>query len=144
MKGKTMRTAKLFCLGLTLAATSGLRIQPAAAQASPQAKATTKPTKPSSKVAKIVFLDKKEACECTRQRTAKTWAAMQAALAKMGKRPIERIYVDTQGAKAEAYTVFKPLLVPPGLYFIDKNNVVIDLLQGEVKQQQIEAMLKKR
>jgi len=32
----------------------------------------------------------------------------------------------------------------PGIYFIDANNAVVDMLQGEVKTEQVAAMLERR
>ena len=94
------------------------------------------------KVAKVVFIDKENACDCTKKRIDGTWTALQAALGTPAKLPIERIHIDTQAAQAEAYTLLKPLMVPPGVYLVDSRDAVIEMLQGEVTAEQIAALLK--
>jgi hypothetical protein len=95
-----------------------------------------------TRVAKIVFIDKQEACDCTRKRIDDTWAALQSVLGPSPTLPVERIHVDTQAAQAEAYTLLKPLMVPPGIYFVDAHDAVVEMLQGEVKAEQVTAVLK--
>jgi hypothetical protein len=95
-------------------------------------------------VTKVVFVDKEMACECTQNRINETWTALQAALGTPAVLPVERVHVDTQAALAAPYTAAKPLLVPPGIYFVDANGAVIELLQGEVKADQIKAILQGR
>jgi hypothetical protein len=73
---------------------------------------------------------------------ADTWAALQTALGTPPKLPIERIHIDTQAAQAGPYTSVKPLMVPPGIYFVDQQLRVVELLQGEVKAEEITAVLK--
>lgn len=94
------------------------------------------------KVAKVVFIDKENACECTKKRIDGTWAALQGALGTPASFPVERIHLDTEAAKAEFYTVLKPLMVPPGLYFVDGRDAVVEMLQGEVTTEQIATVLK--
>ncbi|MBK8480672.1 MAG: hypothetical protein IPL40_05795 [Proteobacteria bacterium] len=137
-----MRIAMLVSLALTLAVVACERTKPAPRQAVASTSAAT--TNGPATVAKIVFIDKENACDCTRKRIEDTWAAMQAALGTPATLPVERIHVDTQTAQAEAYTMFKPLMVPPGVYFVDASNGVIELLQGEVTTEQIAAVLKVR
>ena len=84
------------------------------------AMAATPVTPTTSKVARVVFMDKEHACECTRKRVDDTWAALQTALGTPPKLPIERIHIDTQAAQAAPYTGAKPLMVPPGIYFVDQ------------------------
>jgi hypothetical protein len=59
------------------------------------------------------------------------------------KLPIERIHIDTQAAQAGPYTSVKPRMVPPGIYFVDQQLRVVELLQGEVKAEEITAVLKR-
>ena len=100
-------------------------------------------TPATSKVARVVFMDKEHACECTRKRVDDTWAELQTALGTPPKLPIERIHIDTQAAQAGPYTSAKPLMVPPGIYFVDQQQRVFELLQGEVKAEEITAVLKR-
>jgi len=106
------------------------------------ATSTSALSKSPATIAKIVFIDKEHACDCTRQRTEDTWAALQAALGTPASLPVERLHGDTQSAQAGAYTAAKPLMVPPGIYFVDASNVVVDMLQGEITTEQIAAVLK--
>jgi hypothetical protein len=133
-----MRLALCLCLVLAAVACERSKTQPAAAPAPPAAM-----TKPPAKIARIVFIDKEHACDCTRKRTDDAWAALQAALGASA-RPVERIHVDTQATQAGAYTAAKPLMVPPGIYLVDAANTVIDMLQGEVTTAQIAAALQAR
>ena len=107
------------------------------------AMAATPVTPTTSKITRVVFIDKEHACECTRKRVDDTWAALQAALGTPPKLPIERIHIDTQAAQAAPYTGAKPLMVPPGIYFVDQQQRVVELLQGEVKTEEITAVLKR-
>ncbi len=90
---------------------------------------------------KVVFMDKENACTCTRKRTDDTWAALQAALGTPPKLPVERLHVDTQAEQAAPYTSAKPLMVPPGIYFVDGQQNVVELLQGEVSAAEVTAVL---
>ena len=66
-------------------------------------------------VVRIVFIDKENCCKCTRERTEKSWAALQEALE--GKSiPVERVHVDTQATEAGKYRKIKPMVaIPAGL-----------------------------
>ena len=130
-----MRLAVIVLLSLlSLPACAKGKGAPAAAMAA---------TPATSKVARVVFMDKEHACECTRKRVDDTWAALQTALGTPPKLPIERIHIDTQAAQAGPYTSAKPLMVPPGIYFVDQQLHVFELLQGEVKAEEITAVLKR-
>ena len=130
-----MRLAVIVLLSLlSLPACAKGKGAPAAAMAA---------TPATSKVARVVFMDKEHACECTRKRVDDTWAELQTALGTPPKLPIERIHIDTQAAQAGPYTSAKPLMVPPGIYFVDQQQRVVELLQGEVKAEEITAVLKR-
>lgn len=136
-----MRVAFLLALPLALAACEQAK--------APPPPTATLPTAPvaaaiAPKLAKIVFLDQETACDCTRKRIDGTWAALQAAVGQPASLQVERIHVDTQAAQAETYTLLKPLMVTPGVYFVDDHDGVLEMLQGEVRQEQIAAVLKGR
>ena len=122
---------------LSLPACAKGKAMPAAAVAATSAPVTA------SKVARVVFMDKEHACECTRKRVDDTWAALQTALGTPPKLPVERIHIDTQAPQADPYTSTKPLMALPGIYFVDQRQRVSELLQGEVKAAEIEAVLKR-
>ena len=94
-----------------------------------------------ARVAKIVFVDQEESCECTKKRIAASWAALTAALGDPPRLPVERIHLDTEEAKAEALEAMKPLIVPPGIYFLDEKEALVAMLEGEVTTAQIAAAL---
>ena len=98
---------------------------------------------PESKLAKIVFIDKEKACDCTRKRVEETWTALQVALGTSTALPVQRLHVDTQAAEAATYTNAKPLMVPPGIYFVDSRGVVVEMLQGEVEAKVIGSALER-
>ena len=98
-------------------------------------------TQPATQTHRIVFVDKEHACQCTQKRVDDSWAALQAALA--GKQPptIERFHVDSQPEQVESYVKMRAMVAVPALYFIDAKGGLVELLQGEVTQAQVEAVL---
>jgi hypothetical protein len=140
MKGIAMRHAALIGLVVTITVYACERGKPPLEQT---AKNTTAPVQAESKIAKIVFIDTENACDCTRKRIEETWKALQAALGEPATLTVARIHADTQSALAEPYTLLKPLMVSPGIYFVDEHEAVIEMLQGAVKKEQIAAVLKK-
>jgi len=132
-----MRLAVIVFLSLlSLPACAKGKGAPAAAMAATPVTPTT------SKVARVVFMDKEHACECTRKRVDDTWAAAPDSPGTPPKLPIERIHIDTQAAQAGPYTSAKPLMVPPGIYFVTSSSAWSNYLQGEVKAEEIAAVLK--
>lgn len=108
----------------------------------PPPKAATKiKTVEQPKVARIVFLGQKEACECTRKRIDSTWESLNAALKGGPKIPVERIQVDVEEKKTARYIGMRALMVMPGIYFLSKKDTLIEMLQGEVREDQIIQML---
>jgi hypothetical protein len=96
---------------------------------------------PSAKVAKIVFVGKQNACECTRARIDKTWNALQKVLGTPSSIPVERLDLETQAEQVEPYVLMERLMVPPGIYLLDDGNGVIRMLQGEVTEPQLREAL---
>jgi hypothetical protein len=113
--------------------------------ASQQATTAPEPVKAAvaeSKIAKIVFVGKQNACDCTRKRVEGSWAALQNALGTPAKLPVERLQVDTNGAQVEPLRQQKAMMALPAIYFVDDKATVLELLQGEVTDAQIAAALK--
>jgi len=139
-----MRTIGFLPLLLTLGlgACERTKAAPAPVAANPPASAVK--SQPASKVAKIVFIDKEKACDCTRKRVEETWTALQSALGTPPALPVQRLHGDSQAAEAATYTNAKPLMVPPGIYFIDGQGAVVEMLQGEVEAKEIAAVVKRR
>ena len=139
-----MRTIGLLSLLLTLGAGACERTKAAPAQVTANTSAAAVKSQPATKLGKIVFIDKEKACDCTRRRVEETWAALQSALGTPPVLPVQRLHVDTQAAESSAYTSAKPLMVPPGIYFVDGQGAVVEMLQGEIEAKEIEAVLKGR
>jgi|GEM_PF-583818 len=94
-------------------------------------------------LAKIVFVDQVECCNCTQDRIDATWKALTEAVGEPPVIPVERIHSDTQPELAAEYTTFKPIMVIPAVYFVGADGSVLEMLQGELRTVQIiEAMTK--
>jgi hypothetical protein len=140
-------TASLILLAASLVLTAGgcketsASTEAAASATQPVAAEPAAATKPATVTAKIVFIDMENGCACTQKRVAGGWSALQAALAGKATPPVERLHSDTETEKAGAYEKLRPLLTVPALYFIDGQGALIELLQGEVTTEQIQAVL---
>lgn len=88
-------------------------------------------------LAKIVFVDQAECCNCTQARIDATWDALTSALGDPASLPVERIHNDTQPEMAAVYTTFKPIMVIPAVYFVGADNSILDMLQGELRADQL-------
>jgi hypothetical protein len=100
------------------------------------ADASTVPT-----IARIVFVGKEEACDCTRGRIDASWAELQAALSGRTDIPIEQLLVDTQEAAVAPYEAMRSIMVLPAVYFLDSSGGLIEMLQGEITQAQFADVL---
>ncbi len=114
----------------------------AALAASAQSAASVGTVRSASPVARIAFLDKEHACECTRKRVDDARAALDAAMRAVRTVPVDHVYVDTQADKAKAYLSLRPAQALPALYFLDDKGNVIDMLQGEIGQDQVSVFLR--
>lgn len=96
----------------------------------------------SAEVAKVVFIDKEHACKCTQKRVDDSWSALQTALAAARRSlPVERIHADTQAEAVEPYNQMRAMVALPALYFVDPKGGLVELLQGEVTQAQVQAVV---
>ena len=101
----------------------------------------TKSSRVSSVVTRIVFVDKQECCDCTRRAIDESWAALQAALGPDHGLALERVFSDTETARADELRALRPLVTVPGIYFLDAAGRVVELLQGTVTADEIRAAL---
>jgi hypothetical protein len=92
-------------------------------------------------VAKIVFVGQREACDCTRQRIDTTWAALEQALRERPTIEVEKLERDVNEDEADRYDDLKPLMVAPGVYLLDSDGQLVELLQGKVTVAQLERAL---
>ncbi len=111
----------------------------------PAVGATTRAAPPvdtKGKVARIVFVGKHNACACTRKAIDASWKALQAALGNKSRFPIEELKIDVDGAKVDGYRSKRAFVALPAIYFLDGAERVKELLQGEVTEAQVRAVLK--
>ena len=132
-------------LGLALAACGGEQATAQTAPAYTPAEDATNPAEHPAEartaVAKIVFVDQEVCCKCTRERIDNTWAELTKALEGGPEVPVERIHADSQEEQAKPYLDMRPLMVAPGLYFLDADGGLVEILQGELTAGQIAAVL---
>ncbi len=118
------------------------------ARATPPAPAKEKQPAPapapaaSGKVKRIVFVDKARACKCTKDRIDASYKALTAVVGFPPVPDVERIHMDTQEAKAAPYKAKRPIMVPPAIYFLGEGDKLVEVLQGEVTEEQIRKVLK--
>jgi hypothetical protein len=94
-----------------------------------------------AKVASIVFIDKEDACDCTRKRADDSWDNLAKAIADGATIPVQRIYIDTEKDRAAQYLEMKELMVIPGIYFLDEKGDLVAMLQGEQTTAKLAATL---
>lgn len=123
-----------------VACSSPVPQQPSVAQASPAEKQVPPPdAKPV--VARIVFVDQAECCQCTRDRIDKSWDALKVATADRQDIQVDRVERTADQEQIAAYTAFRPIMVIPAMYFVAADNAVIEVLQGEIRPEQIRNLL---
>lgn len=116
--------------------------RPDPAPAGEQATIPSSPEAAGSAVRTIVFVDQEECCDCTRERQAATWRNLQEAIAGNGlKIAVETVHFDSQAEAAAMYLDLKPIMVFPGLYFLDDKEELVEQLQGELSVEQIKAVV---
>lgn len=107
----------------------------------PAATKQAAPAPGESTVERIVFIDQEQACECTKNRIDGSWTALQAALGASAGIAVERVHRDTQEEQAEEYGTLRPMVTVPGIYLLDENGAIVELLQGEVTEEQLRTAL---
>jgi hypothetical protein len=139
--GRWFPLAAALCLACSNGGPKPAASEPAKADGTAAQGAPAAPAK--REIAKIVFVDQAEACKCTTERIATSWAALVEALGDPPRVPVERVHLDTEQAKADVYDEMEALVIPPGIYFLDEKEALVKLLQGEVTPEQISAVLDK-
>ena len=143
---KTIRAAMLACaLAVSAIAASGCE-KGATAAGNPDGGATAgakAAAQAVSKVAKIVFIDQEECCDCTRERIDSSWAALQKVLkGRVPMIPVERVHRDKESDKAEGFRLMKPYMVVPAVYLLDASGALVEQLQGEITVEQFTKALR--
>lgn len=93
--------------------------------------------KPGEKVAKIVFVGQKDACDCTLNRVKETWGALQFALKNHSSVKVERLAKDVHEARVKSLRSQRKFMVLPALYFFNPEGKLVAMLEGELKPDQI-------
>lgn len=140
-----MMTVGLFLVAGSVAA--GCRSEPrqgggnkgGTASDDPGAKAPE--SKARAQVTKVVFIGQREACECTRNRIDTTLAALEQVLKRHPDVKLEKLEQDVQQEQADRYDELKPMMVAPGVYLMDGDGKLVELLQGELTAPQLETAL---
>lgn len=96
-----------------------------------------------SKVARVVFVGKEHACDCTRKKVETARAALEKALGTPAKLPVETLQLDTQEEKVEPYRKMRPIMALPAIYFLDAKDDLVEMLQGEITDGQVSSALSK-
>jgi len=138
MKRSVLLLSTFLAIGL-----SGCKREAPAAKAPSTAERPAAKKNPSTAgaIARIVFVDKEKCCACTRDRTDKSWKALTDVVGYPPVPDVERIHMDSQADRAEPYKKQRPIMVPPAIYFFDRQGKLVEVLQGEVKAKQIRKVL---
>jgi hypothetical protein len=120
----------------------GTGTEPAGGEREPQpGPVSGAPTQHKARVASIVFVGQKDACSCDRERIDKVWQALQGVLGQGKNVAVKRLQIDVDDAETDIYDDMRPIMVLPGLYFLDDKGELVELLQGEVDERKIVELL---
>jgi hypothetical protein len=144
--GFTARTV-LACLLAVLGAGCSQPSEAAPTGSQPPAATTGAPMAAGSAAAqdavtRVVFIGKKEACDCTRKAIDASQKSLEAVLAGGHALPVEKLEADTDVDKVAGYKTMKPFMTLPAIYFLDINDGIVELLQGEVSEAQVKTALR--
>ncbi len=92
-------------------------------------------------VARIVFVGKQQACDCTRARISASRKVLDAVLSSHGELPVQTLLVDTEAELVTPFRRQQAFVVLPAIYFLDENGTVLQMLQGEVAEAQVVQIL---
>jgi hypothetical protein len=93
-------------------------------------------------VTRVVFIGKKEACDCTRKAIDAGLKSLETTLAAGHAMPVEKLDVDADPDQVNTYRLMKPFVALPAIYFLDVNEGLVELLQGEVSEAQVQTVLR--
>jgi hypothetical protein len=87
-------------------------------------------------VASIVFVGKRDACDCTRARIDASREALDAALAARAALPVRTLRVDAEAEEVASLQAQQRFVVLPAVYLLDGEGKVLRMLQGEITEEQ--------
>jgi hypothetical protein len=93
--------------------------------------------KAGEKVGRIVFVGKKQACDCTKRRVKESWEALRFALEKHASVKVERIAMDVDKGKVKQLRGQRRFMTLPALYFFNPQGELVAMLEGELQPDQI-------
>jgi len=139
MPSRRNRIHTVSILGLTL----GLALNAGACRRSGTPAGALK-KKAGEKVARIVFVGQKDACDCTKKRVKLSWEALQFSLKKHAAVKVERLTLDADAdrGKVKALRAQRRFMTVPALYFFNPQGKLVAMLEGELDPDQITAALK--
>ncbi len=94
-------------------------------------------------VRSIVFFGQKEACPCTRKRVDGSWDELSAVIGDSTTVELKRLQLDVNADEYDRFDDMRAVMVPPGIYFLDGEGKLLEMLQGEVDQVQVVTALMK-
>lgn len=92
-------------------------------------------------VSKIIFVDKQNACKCTRAKTENAWNLLNESIKNNKSISLEKVFGDVEPQKIEPFKAQQSFFAYPAIYFLDSQNKVIKLLQGEIDEQSVKAVI---
>ena len=92
-------------------------------------------------VAKVVFVGRQDACDCTRKRVDDSLAALETALGDRQNIVVERLQEDVDQASVKRYQKMRTIMVLPAIYLLDGSGAPVEMLQGEVTVEQLRRAL---
>jgi hypothetical protein len=132
----------LLTAGLFLIAVTAVFAESPASPA-PSPSVAAQPASPASAPAlRIVFVDKKAACACTRTAVDEGWKTLESTLGPKSKVPVTRLFMDTQADQVAVYRSKRPMVALPAIYVIDRADSIVGMLQGEIKAADLQKLLK--
>ena len=92
-------------------------------------------------ISHIVFVGQKQACDCTLKRIETTWNVLNEILKAKPDLQVKIIQRDVDVEETKEMSKLKRMMVTPGIYFINKQKRLVELLQGEVTKEQIKKVI---
>jgi hypothetical protein len=94
-----------------------------------------------TQVAKIVFLDRLDGNADAKARLDGIWSEVQAALEGWPEVNVERIHIDAEPRQSSKFLEMRSVDKPPGLFFLDADGALLEMVEGEIRANQIREIL---
>ena len=90
----------------------------------------------------VVFVGKKDACDCTQKRVSTGWKALQSALGAPPGVKVERIAMDVDKDRVRTLRKERRFMTLPALYVFTPEGKLVAMLEGELSSEAIATALK--